>query len=144
MTTWIKQSSTEKSTGNSEKSTANSIEKSTANSEKPKGRLLVVVGTYSIGKERIVMGIAKALGTKIYAPVGKRRICGCLEDEVLMGMMTDDPREGQVHMTRYVSLFLSVLQDSLTKRLLPRVHITKATYFYLHPPPSSRCSYSNL
>jgi DNA cross-link repair 1A protein len=102
MTTWINQSSTEKSSGNSEKA---------------KGRLLVVVGTYSIGKERIVMGIAKALGTKIYAPMAKRRICGCLEDEVLMGMMTDDPREGQVHMTRYVSLFVSVLQDSLTKFL---------------------------
>ena len=68
--------------------------------EKSKGRLLVVVGTYSIGKERIVMGIARALGTKIYASMGKRRICECLEDEELMAMMTDDPREGQVHMTR--------------------------------------------
>jgi len=72
-------------------------------SETPtKGKLLVVVGTYSIGKERIVVGIAKALGTKIYASAGKRRICGCLEDEELMDMITDDPKEGQVHMTRFV------------------------------------------
>jgi len=72
-------------------------------SENPtKGKLLVVVGTYSIGKERIVIGIAKALGTKIYASAGKRRICGCLEDEELMDMITDDPKEGQVHMTRFV------------------------------------------
>jgi len=70
-------------------------------SDKPRGRLLVVVGTYSIGKEKIVIGIAKALKTKIYASSGKRRICACLEDEELMGMITDDPKEGQVHMTRY-------------------------------------------
>jgi len=59
------------------------------------------VGTYSIGKERIVVGIAKALGTKIYASAGKRRICACLEDEELMDLITDDPKDGQVHMTRY-------------------------------------------
>ena len=70
-------------------------------SDKPRGRLLVVVGTYSIGKEKIVMGIAKALKTKIYASSGKRRICALLEDEELMAMVTDDPKEGQVHMTRY-------------------------------------------
>jgi len=79
-------------------------------SEKPQGRLLVVVGTYSIGKERIVMGIAKALGTKIYAPVGKRRICACLEDQELMDLITDDPKQGQVHMTRYLvsSVWLTI------------------------------------
>jgi len=68
-------------------------------SDKPRGRLLVVVGTYSIGKERIVVGIAKVLRTKIYASAGKRRICACLEDQELMDMITDDPKEGQVHMT---------------------------------------------
>lgn len=69
-------------------------------SDKPRGRLLVVVGTYSIGKERIVVGIAKALRTKIYASYARRRICACLEDQELMDMITDDPKEGQVHMTR--------------------------------------------
>jgi DNA cross-link repair 1A protein len=66
-----------------------------------RGRLLVVVGTYSIGKERIVIGIAKALGTKIYASSGKRRICACLEDDELMSLITEDPKEAQVHMTRF-------------------------------------------
>ena len=69
-------------------------------SDKPRGRLLVVVGTYSIGKERIVVGIAKALKTKIYASYAKRRICACLEDDELVDMITDDPKEGQVHITR--------------------------------------------
>ena len=39
-----------------------------------RGRLLVVVGTYSIGKERICIGIAKALHSKIYCPPGKMRM----------------------------------------------------------------------
>ena len=74
-------------------------------SEKPRGRLLVVVGTYSIGKERIVIGIAKALGTKIYAASTKRRICACLEDEELMSLLTDDPKDAQVHMSTYFALY---------------------------------------
>jgi DNA cross-link repair 1A protein len=81
-------------------------------SEKPRGRLLVVVGTYSIGKERIVSGIAKALGTKIYAPAGKRRICACLEDEEFMNLITDDPKEAQVHMTRYAVIMVKVNSQS--------------------------------
>ena len=80
---------------------ANWIKQPFTSEKSARGKLLVVVGTYSIGKERIVMGIAKALGTKIYASAGKRRICKCLEDDDLMGLITDDPKEGQVHMTRY-------------------------------------------
>ena len=74
--------------------------------DKPLGRLLVVVGTYSIGKERIVLGIAKALRTKIYASSGKRRICACLEDGELMSLLTDDPKKAQVHMTGYQCLMM--------------------------------------
>jgi len=85
-------------------SMANWIKPTSTNSEKEKGRLLVVVGTYSIGKERIVLGIAKALRTKIYAASYKRKICSCLEDEELVSMITEDPKEGQVHMTKYCLL----------------------------------------
>jgi len=86
--------------------------------EQEKGRLLVVVGTYSIGKERIVLGIAKMLGSKIYAPAGKRRICACLEDPELMEMLTDDPKEGQVHMTSLGEIRAEVQcnMNFLTKR----------------------------
>ena len=62
------------------------------------GRLLVVVGTYSIGKERICMSIARALKCKIYAPPAKHRICACLEDPELLSLLTDDPLDAQVHM----------------------------------------------
>ena len=64
-----------------------------------RGSLLVVVGTYSIGKERICLGIARALNSKIYAPQAKQRICAALEDPELNARLTSDPRAAQVHMT---------------------------------------------
>ncbi|KAK9432314.1 beta-lactamase-like protein [Lipomyces doorenjongii] len=62
------------------------------------GRWLIIVGTYSIGKERMAIGIAKKIGAKIFAPPNKRRIYSCLQDPVLDGLLTSDPLEGQVHL----------------------------------------------
>ncbi|KAH0556281.1 hypothetical protein GP486_005790, partial [Trichoglossum hirsutum] len=63
---------------------------------KPRGGgLLVVVGTYSIGKERICTAIARALNTKIYAPSPKRAICACLDDPVLDALLTTTPAHAQ-------------------------------------------------
>ncbi|KAK9367718.1 DNA repair metallo-beta-lactamase-domain-containing protein [Lipomyces kononenkoae] len=61
-------------------------------------RWLIIVGTYSIGKERMAIGIAKKIGAKIFAPPNKRRIYSCLRDPVLDGLLTSDPLEGQVHL----------------------------------------------
>jgi DNA cross-link repair 1A protein len=89
----------------------------TYNSEEPKsperGRLLVVVGTYSIGKERICVGIAKALKSKIYAPANKQRICAALEDPELNALLTRDPRSAQVHMTPLFEIRADTLDDYL-------------------------------
>ncbi|KAL9624809.1 MAG: hypothetical protein Q9204_007839, partial [Flavoplaca sp. TL-2023a] len=62
---------------------------------KRRGRLLVIVGTYSIGKERICLGVAKALNSKIYATPNKQKICAALEDPELMSRLTSDPLEAQ-------------------------------------------------
>lgn len=83
------------------------------NSSKPRGRLLVICGTYSIGKERICLGIARALDCKIWAPPGKQRICAALEDEELMSRMTDDPKEAQIHMQMLMEIRPETLQDYL-------------------------------
>ncbi|KAF2436489.1 DRMBL-domain-containing protein [Tothia fuscella] len=82
-------------------------------STSPRGKLLVVVGTYSIGKERVCLGIAKALNSKIYAPPGKQRICACLEDPELNARLTTDPREAQVHMTPLFEIRAETLDDYL-------------------------------
>jgi DNA cross-link repair 1A protein len=76
--------------------------------------LLVVVGTYSIGKERICIGIARALNTKIYAPPAKMRICNCLEDPELASLLTADPRKAQVHMTPLFEIRGETLDEYLT------------------------------
>lgn len=82
-------------------------------SGKNRGRLLVVVGTYSIGKERICMGIAKALASKIYAPPNKQKICRALEDPELNALLTTNPREAQVHMTPLFEIRAQTLGEYL-------------------------------
>lgn len=82
---------------------------------KARGNLLVVVGTYSIGKERICLGIARALKSKIYAPPGKQRICAALEDEELNSRLTSDPRDAQVHMTPLFEIRADTLEEYLAE-----------------------------
>ncbi|KAH7881772.1 DNA repair metallo-beta-lactamase-domain-containing protein [Phlebopus sp. FC_14] len=61
-------------------------------------RVLVVVGTYSVGKERIVKAVAQALKTKIYCDARKAAILRCQNDPELHALLTADPAEGGVHM----------------------------------------------
>ncbi|KAI0686681.1 DNA repair metallo-beta-lactamase-domain-containing protein [Cytidiella melzeri] len=65
---------------------------------KPAGKTLVVVGTYSIGKERIVKAIAKALQTKVYCDPRKTAILRCQSDPELDALLTSDPLEATVHL----------------------------------------------
>ncbi|KAM0715168.1 hypothetical protein Q7P37_009633 [Cladosporium fusiforme] len=112
---------------------------SSTNEQKARGRLLVVVGTYSIGKERICLGIAKALNSKIFAPTAKRRIVAALEDPDLDALITDDPRAAQVHMTPLFEIRADTLDDYL-KDYFP--HFTRAVGFrpsgWNYRPPNSR------
>ncbi|KAK0392787.1 hypothetical protein NLU13_2282 [Sarocladium strictum] len=79
----------------------------------PKQRLLVVCGTYSIGKERICIAIAKALGSKIFASPGKIKICKQLDNPELTALLTTDPREAQVHMQMLMEIRAETLQEYL-------------------------------
>lgn len=79
----------------------------------PDKRLLVVCGTYSIGKERICIAIAKALGSKIFASPGKMKICKQLDMPELTELLTTDPREAQVHMQMLMEIRAETLQEYL-------------------------------
>ncbi|KAL7792983.1 DRMBL domain-containing protein [Trichoderma ceciliae] len=78
-----------------------------------KQRLLVVCGTYSIGKERICVAIAKALGSKIFASPAKIKICEQLDDPELTMLLTSDPIEAQVHMQMLMEIRSETLQEYL-------------------------------
>lgn len=106
---------------------------------KPRGRLLIVVGTYSIGKERICMGIASALDSKIYAPAAKLKICAALEDPELSARLTSDPLAAQVHMTPLFEIRAETLQEYLDG-FAP--HFSRVVGFrpsgWTYRPPSGR------
>ncbi|KAK4055603.1 DNA cross-link repair protein PSO2/SNM1 [Microbotryomycetes sp. JL201] len=78
-------------------------------------RFLVVVGTYSIGKERIVKGIARALQTKVYCDERKLSIMLAQDDPELHNMMTRNPLEAQVHMVWLQEIKGDSLADYLGK-----------------------------
>ncbi|EXJ88423.1 hypothetical protein A1O1_05353 [Capronia coronata CBS 617.96] len=106
---------------------------------KPRGRLLVVIGTYSIGKERICLGIAKALNSKIYAPPSKMRICACLEDDDLNARLTSNPLEAQVHMQTLMEIRAETLHEYMTSY---KGHFARVVGFrptgWSYRPPTSR------
>ncbi|KAH9909178.1 DRMBL-domain-containing protein [Xylariomycetidae sp. FL2044] len=83
------------------------------NAAPPKNRLLVICGTYSIGKERICKAIAQALGTKIFASPSKIKLCRQLGDSELTSLLTSNPREAQVHMQMLMEIRAETLQDYL-------------------------------
>src|SRR5690606_15075000 len=83
--------------------------------DKPPGRLLVVIGTYSIGKERICVGIAEALQTKIFAGPAKMSTAHALEDPHLNDLLTSRPEDAQVHMTTLKDITVDALKDYLAE-----------------------------
>ncbi|KFY51389.1 hypothetical protein V497_09155 [Pseudogymnoascus sp. VKM F-4516 (FW-969)] len=106
---------------------------------KPRGRLLILCGTYSIGKENICLGIARALDCKIWAPPRKQKICAALEDPELTSRLTTDPHEAQVHMQSLMEIRAETLQDYLND-LKP--HFSRIVGFrpsgWNYRPPNSR------
>jgi len=86
--------------------------------------VLVAIGTYSIGKERIVKAIAHALGSKIYCDTRKRGLLLAQADPSLHALLTSDPYTCQVHllplqnisierMTEYLAHFKGVFDRVL-------------------------------
>ncbi|KAG0285426.1 DNA break repair nuclease [Linnemannia gamsii] len=116
MESWLK-----KETGNSEKLLSMSIKSSQIAKSKQawkepaeKNRIVICVGTYLIGKERVFKAIAKAINSKVYVQPHKLQIFQCLEDPELMDMLTSDRHEAQVHLLHMGSdMSPEALQDYL-------------------------------
>ncbi|KAL2757429.1 hypothetical protein ACRALDRAFT_2118236 [Sodiomyces alcalophilus JCM 7366] len=112
----------------------------------PRQRLLVICGTYSIGKERICKAIAQALNTKIFASPAKIRICSKLGDPELTALLTSNPLEAQVHMQMLMEIRAETLREYLDSY---RPHFSRIVGFRpsgwnYRPRPSSSTSPSSL
>ncbi|OUM54138.1 hypothetical protein BVG19_g3489 [[Candida] boidinii] len=68
------------------------------NDSNKKFKTLIVIGTYSIGKERIAISIAKKLNSKIYCNFTKRETIKLLEWNELIELISDDPFNSQIHL----------------------------------------------
>lgn len=81
----------------------------------PSSRLLVLVGTYSIGKEKVALSCALRLGTRIFCcDQRKYRIFQQLVDEpLLQSLLTKDPFKAQVHVTNLFALNFESLTGHL-------------------------------
>ncbi|KAG8984662.1 hypothetical protein FRB93_006392 [Tulasnella sp. JGI-2019a] len=82
---------------------------------KKKERPLVVIGTYSIGKERIVKAVARMLSSQIYCDARKRKILLCQEDPELHSLLTDNPHAAQVHLVPLGTINIEKLEPYYSK-----------------------------
>lgn len=78
-------------------------------------KTLVVVGAYSIGKERVFLGIAKALGVQIHADSQRRRILASLHWPELSERLCSDARCTMLHVLPMSSLHPEKLKQYLQK-----------------------------
>ena len=78
------------------------------------GRLLVVIGTYTIGKEKLVKAVARALNTRVFCVDSRKyRVYASLEDSELDALLTRNPIEAAVHVTSLFAITGTGLRDML-------------------------------
>ncbi|KAJ2915479.1 hypothetical protein MD484_g4933, partial [Candolleomyces efflorescens] len=78
-------------------------------------KTLFVIGTYSIGKERIVKAVAKALNTKVFCDKRKASILKCQQDPELHSLLTSNPLDASVHVLPLGMITSDKLPDYLDK-----------------------------
>ncbi|KAJ7117736.1 DNA repair metallo-beta-lactamase-domain-containing protein [Mycena epipterygia] len=99
-------------------------------------RILMVVGTYSVGKERIVKAVAQAVNSKIYCDSRKAAILRCQPDPELHALLTADPLAADVHILPLGMISLEKLQLYLErfKGIFTKVVGFRPTGWTFSPP----------
>ncbi|KAN0060588.1 DNA cross-link repair protein PSO2/SNM1 [Thecaphora frezii] len=105
------------------------------------GRLLVVVGTYTIGKEKVVKAVARTMGTKVFCVDSRKyRVYSQLEDAELHSLLTRDPQRAGVHVTNLHAINAEGLRDMVAALRKRGCDFTHAIAFrptgWTYKPPS--------
>ncbi|KAJ2497979.1 hypothetical protein GGH96_004695 [Coemansia sp. RSA 1972] len=79
-----------------------------------KRRVLFVVGSYTIGKERLFIEIAQHLGARIYVSPVKRRMLECLGSSQLVQMLASD-MSAQVHVVEMSKVNMRGMAEHLAR-----------------------------
>ncbi|KAJ3323681.1 hypothetical protein HDV06_001411 [Boothiomyces sp. JEL0866] len=93
----------------------NSILKYFKPTQPRKTKCLFVVGTYLIGKEKVIKAVSKAISSKIYVDNRKLAIYKCEDDDYLLKNTTTDPNDADIHVTSMGSLDKENLEAMLKK-----------------------------
>ncbi|KAI8902333.1 DNA repair metallo-beta-lactamase-domain-containing protein [Globomyces pollinis-pini] len=87
-------------------------------------KFLIVVGSYLIGKERIILKVAESLNSKIYVTtkyisiineIRKMKIYNCQSNDTLTSRLTTNPSMANVHVVQMNQLSPEYLNDLLIK-----------------------------
>lgn len=78
-------------------------------------RVLVVCGTYSIGKEKVFLAIADVLGSKVGMSQEKYKTLQCLNIPEMNSLITTDMRNSLVHLLPMMQINFKGLQNHLKK-----------------------------
>lgn len=77
--------------------------------EKPNA--LIVCGSYTIGKERIFIGIAESLDLKVFVSREKKIVIDCLNDSNLNKRITQNAAETNLHVVQMGKLNIKVIYN---------------------------------
>ncbi|CAL4066219.1 unnamed protein product, partial [Meganyctiphanes norvegica] len=78
---------------------------------KENNRTLIVVGSYTIGKERVFKAIAEALDCRIWANTEKIRTIKCVGDKEILSRVTDNKHQARVHVVAMRDLQIRKLKE---------------------------------
>ncbi|XP_055031971.2 DNA cross-link repair 1A protein isoform X1 [Misgurnus anguillicaudatus] len=78
-------------------------------------RTLIVCGTYAVGKEKVFLGVADVLGSKVCLSRDKYNTMCCLESEQIGQRITTDWHTAQVHVLPMMQLNFKNLRAHLKK-----------------------------
>ncbi|XP_014787431.1 uncharacterized protein LOC106881526 isoform X2 [Octopus bimaculoides] len=76
---------------------------------------LVVVGTYTIGKEKVFLALAEAIGSKIGVTQEKKKLLDCLQSLIMDKLLTLDLKSCSIHVVKMGNLNYKNLNEHLKR-----------------------------